>query len=176
MSDDVKSEDEDLTDGLAQKKISGKKIMIFAVIGILLLGGGGAAFMMLGGDDKVIAADGAEQADASDNETEKEPTELLFYSLEPMVVNLNTASGGNKFMKITVTLEVDKQSSIEVLEKKLPRIIDRFQTFLREMRLEDINGAAGSFRLKEELLTRVNEAVYPVKVNDVLLQQIQVTG
>ena len=175
MSDELKvSEEDDIADGLSKKKFSGKKIIMAVVVLILVFGGGGAAFMLLGGENHAEAS-GDEQAEEEDAKPE-EATELLFYHLDPMVVNLNSASGGGKFMKITISLEVDKQSSMVELEKKLPRIIDRFQTFLREMRLEDMNGSAGSLRLKDELLTRVNQAVYPIRVKEVLLQQMQVTG
>ena len=44
--------------------------------------------------------------------------------------------------------------------------------YLRELRLEDLQGAAGVYRLREELLVRVNQAVRPAKVNDVLFKDM----
>ena len=60
------------------------------------------------------------------------------------------------------------------MEKLLPRIIDRFQVYLRELRAEDISGSAGVYRLKEELLGRVNKAIEPAKVSDVLFREMLV--
>ena len=54
----------------------------------------------------------------------------------------------------------------------MPRVIDQFQTYLRELRVEDIRGSAGVMRLKEELLRRVNLAVAPTPVHDVLLKEM----
>jgi len=54
----------------------------------------------------------------------------------------------------------------------MPRIIDNFQVYLRELRLEDLRGSAGMYRLREELLTRVVAAAQPVRVKDVLFKEM----
>jgi len=171
--------DDDIADGLEQKKTSGKKIIIIVAAALLVLGlGGGAAmFFMSGGDDAehMQASDLKEGGQASELATE-EPTDLLFLELEPLLVNLDTAGGKPKYLKLTVALEVDKQTSLDDLKKKMPRIIDQFQTYLRQLRIKDLDGSAGMFRLKEELLIKVNEAVYPTRVNDVLFKEMLVNG
>ncbi|MDP6474134.1 MAG: flagellar basal body-associated FliL family protein, partial [Alphaproteobacteria bacterium] len=74
------------------------------------------------------------------------------------LVNLNTQGKQSRYLKLSVSLEIHEQETIEKLEKLLPRIIDRFQVYLRELRTEDISGSAGVYRLKEELLGRVNKS------------------
>jgi flagellar FliL protein len=49
-----------------------------------------------------------------------------------------------------------------------------FQVYLRELRPADLEGSAGTFRLKEELLRRVNMAVHPAKVDAVLFKELLV--
>ena len=44
----------------------------------------------------------------------------------------------------------------------------------RELRKEDLNGSQGVFRLKEELLMRINSSAAPIKVNDVLFKEMLV--
>ena len=56
----------------------------------------------------------------------------------------------------------------------MPRIVDNFQVYLRELRLEDLRGSAGLYRLREELLSRVNIAAQPAQVNDVLFKEMLV--
>jgi len=58
------------------------------------------------------------------------------------------------------------------VENVMPRVIDQFQTYLRELRVKDLRGSAGIYRLQMELLSRVNAAAYPVEVQDVLFQEI----
>jgi len=55
-----------------------------------------------------------------------------------------------------------------------PRFIDQFQMFLRELDLEDIRGAAGLQRVRQELLTRVNTITAPIKVRNVLFKEFLV--
>jgi len=178
MSDENNSEadEDDLAEGLEQKKTSGKKIIIIAVVAvfILALGGGAAYFFLSGGEDEQTAD--AEHGTQEGEAGEEEAGEPLFLELAPMLVNIDTAGGKPKYLKLTVALEVDKQSSLEELNKKMPLIIDQFQTYLRELRVEDLNGSAGMFRLKEELLIKVNDAVYPTRVNDVLFKEMLVNG
>ena len=50
--------------------------------------------------------------------------------------------------------------------------LDHFQVFLRELRVDDLNGSAGIYRIKEELLRRVSIAVYPVEIRDVLFKEM----
>ena len=61
---------------------------------------------------------------------------------------------------------------VEQIKPAMPRITDLFQTYLRELRSSDISGSAGLFRLKEEMLRRVNLAVAPAAVNTVLFREI----
>ena len=47
-----------------------------------------------------------------------------------------------------------------------------FQTFLRELRPEDLAGSAGSYELRMELLRRTNLVIAPAKVNAVLIEEM----
>ena len=58
------------------------------------------------------------------------------------------------------------------IEELIPRVVDNFQTYLRELRLDDLRGSAGMYRLREELLTRINIAVEPAKVKAVLFKEM----
>jgi flagellar FliL protein len=40
--------------------------------------------------------------------------------------------------------------------------------------MEDLRGSAGMYRLREELLMRVTEAAQPIRVRDVLFQEMLV--
>ena len=45
---------------------------------------------------------------------------------------------------------------VEQITPVMPRVMDAFQTYLRELRPSDLDGSAGLYRLKEELTRRVN--------------------
>jgi flagellar FliL protein len=77
-------------------------------------------------------------------------------------------------LKIKVALELANANDLPQVEKLMPRVLDNFQVYLRELRVEDLQGSAGMYRLREELLARVNAAVAPAKVNDVLFKEMLV--
>ena len=77
-------------------------------------------------------------------------------------------------MKLKVTVEVGDTDSLDAVKKMMPKIIDVFQLYLRELRPQDIQGSVGLYRLKEELLLRVNKIVLPNKVNDLLFKEVLV--
>src|SRR3546814_10138387 len=88
-----------------------------------------------------------------------------------MLVNLNTGGKNRNYLKIAISLELTSQEDSVALQNLLPRVVDNFQVYLRELRVEDLRGSAGVQRLREELLLRVNKAVYPIQVRDVLYQR-----
>ena len=77
-------------------------------------------------------------------------------------------------MKIKVVLEIGDPKVSEEVKPLLPRVEDAFQVFMRELRPSDLEGSAGMYRLKEELLRRVNMTVYPAKVDAVLFKELLV--
>src|SRR3546814_1559122 len=78
------------------------------------------------------------------------------------------------YLKIAISLELTSQEDSVALQNLLPRVVDNFQVYLRELRVEDLRGSAGVQRLREELLLRVNKAVYPIQVRDVLFKEMLV--
>jgi len=96
---------------------------------------------------------------------------VVFYDLPEMTVNLST-QGRTTYLKVRIALEVESDSMVSQVEPYLPRILDAFQIYLRELRPADLEGSAGLFRLKEQLLRRINSAIYPAKVEGVLFKEI----
>ena len=101
------------------------------------------------------------------------PAETPHYVEVPdMMVNLRTPTGERRYLKVRVTLEAASADDKTAIEAKLPAVIDGFQGFLRELRPEDLAGSAGTFRIKEELMIRVNRAAEPGRASDVLVQEL----
>ena len=180
----------ELVEGLEKKRFSGKTLVVIGgaavvgllvVIGVMSLFGGGDEEIAPGDDPELDrlaqeAADRRDQAAQLEADRSNEELELLFVELDEQRFNLNTGGQGNSFLSAKIVLEVDRESYRADLEAKLPRILDEFNTYMRELRPEDLDGSAGIFRLKEELLMRINQAVAPTRVKDVLFQQFLVQG
>jgi flagellar protein FliL len=100
---------------------------------------------------------------------------VVFVDLPEVLVNLS--SGGSdrtQYLKVKIVLELPDQLMIAQIQPVMPRVMDAFQTYLRELRPSDLDGSAGLYRLKEELTRRVNIAIAPNKINAVLFKEIVV--
>lgn len=95
-----------------------------------------------------------------------------FVEIPNIIVNLESSDGQPRYLRLKVQLELSSEGDIEDVEEVMPRVVDQFQTYLRELRVKDLRGSAGIYRLQVELLARVNAAAYPVEVKDVLFQEI----
>lgn len=164
---DDENEDGDEEDGGGKKKLSGKTIVLFVVLPLLLLGGGGAAAFFLGVFDSAPPMEENVETAAIVPEKPK-----FYYDLPEILVNLNSRKRSSQFLKLHVSLEISNKEVSETLEPQLPRILDTFQIYLRELRSEDLEGSAGVYRLKEELLRRINLAITPQRVDRILFKEI----
>jgi flagellar FliL protein len=164
-NDSAEGEGADEAKGKLPFGLTKKKLLLFGLPAlILLLGGAGAGIMLLGGGKgEQVAEDGAHA----------EPAEpYYFYEMPEMLVNINSGDGKTAVMKLKLNIEVSDQALIPVLDETMPRVIDRYQGFLRELRPEDIAGSAGYYRLKLELLRRVNLAIAPAEAEAVNIDQL----
>jgi flagellar FliL protein len=151
----------------APAKKSKKRLLIFIVAPIVLLLGAGGGLYASGMFSSAKSADGADKKSG-------EPAVAVFYDLPDMLVNLNTGGHKSSFLKMTVSLQLESATDQPKVVAVQPRVVDMFQTYLRELRPEDLRGAAGLYRLREELLYRVNAATAPTKVDDVLFREMLV--
>ncbi len=152
-----------------KRKFSGKFLVMFVALPLLVLigGGGGAAYFFGVFDSAPVEAERQEVAVVVEPEKPK-----FYYDLPEMLVNLNSQKRNSQFLKLQVALEIADENVTETLEPQLPRILDTFQIYLRELRSEDLEGSAGVYRLKEELLRRINLAITPQRVDRILFKEI----
>ncbi len=144
-------------------KLPSMKVMIIAAAGLLVIGGGGAAaYLFLGGSGHEKAA-----------KTDAKPA--TFVDMPDVLVNLASAgSDRTQYLKVKIVLELPSADDVHQIQPLMPRVMDAFQTYLRELRPTDLDGSAGLYRLKEELTRRVNAAVAPNHITAVLFKEIVV--
>ncbi|HEY4142974.1 MAG TPA: flagellar basal body-associated protein FliL [Pseudolabrys sp.] len=146
----------------AQKKLP-MKLIIMAVGGLLVVGGGGF------GAYKFFS--GGEGHEEKPKVAEVKPA--VFVDLPDVLVNLsNTGTDRTQYLKVKIVLEVPDAELVAKIQPLMPRVMDAFQTYLRELRPTDLDGSAGLYRLKEELTRRVNASVAPNHISAVLFKEI----
>jgi flagellar protein FliL len=145
-----------------------KKLVVIALPVLLVLVAGGLWFSgvlprMLG-----LAHEpphGARQENAP-------PAAPIYVEIPELVANLNGNPRRPAYIKVKPRLEVAKQEDVARVQSAMPRLLDMFQTFLRETRPEELRGSAGIHRLREELIARANIAVPGGGVTDVLFTEM----
>jgi len=135
-----------------------KFVLIGACAAFVLIAGGGGYFMF-----------GHRQADGI-----KPAPKSVFYDLPEMIVNLAASPERPQYLRVKITLEADDSGVIDAVKPAMPRVLDAFQVHLRELRVTDLEGSAGLYRLREELTRRVNLAIAPNRIRAVLFKEIVV--
>lgn len=175
MSEEAEVEEDD--DEIAEEEeggggFGGKKLVLFIILPILLLGGAGAGVYFSGLLDSFLGE--APTEEVKEEEVKEAETPGHYIDLDEMLVTLANKGRKQSFLKLRVSLEIGDPLDEARVITVMPRIIDNFQVFLRELRVEELQGSQGIYRVKEELLARVNAAAHPVKVKDVLFREILV--
>jgi flagellar protein FliL len=147
-----------------------RKTMLFvvapAVLAVVL--SVGAYFFLFTGEEPAVAegAHGEAAVHAA------EALHPVFFEVPDILVNVSAGGEKPAFLKLSVSLELESEEARAAVEPVVARVVDQLQTYLRELRVEDLSGSAAMFRLKEELLRRVNLAVEPAVVKDVLFREM----
>ena len=97
-----------------------------------------------------------------------------YVELPEMVANLNAGARRAAFVKLQARLELSRPEDVAAFNVAQPRVVDLFQTYLREMRPEELRGSVGTYRLREQLIARANLAAAPARVMDVLFTELLV--
>jgi flagellar FliL protein len=139
----------------------GRKKLILVAGVVLLLAGGGGGWWMTRSAPKDGTAGEAKKA-------------VAFVDVQEMTVNLASEPNQDRprFLKLKVALEVRDARVVTEVQPLMPRVQDIFQVFVRELRPSDLEGSGGIHRLREELLRRVNLAIFPSKAEAVLFKEV----
>jgi flagellar protein FliL len=155
---------EEGAEGAAPKRKLPLKLILMAVgglVGLSAIGGGAYFFFFHHGDSAPAAV------------AQVKPP--VFIDMPDVLVNLSsTGSERTQYLKVKIALELPDDKVQAQIQPIMPRLMDTFQTYLRELRATDLDGSAGLYRLKEELTRRVNAAIAPNRINAVLFKEIVV--
>ncbi len=153
----------EVEDGAPAKKGIPKLFIIIGAAAVVVLLGGAGLYVFL-----------SSSTPAKEETAAAAAAHTFIFNLPPMIVNLNNAEQGAAMMKLGIALEVANEEMMLEIQPRMAKVIDSFQVYLRELRKSDLEGSAGVYRLKEELLRRVNVAIYPSRVESILFKEILV--
>ena len=184
-SEEKAGDEEDQAEAEGSHRFTAKKILLFIVLPLVFIITLGLSAYFFGFLDKVfpkepLACENVKEGDKDFAECTAQAAAKnadfpgAFLTMEDIIVNLNSAGKHPRFLKIAVKLEMEDAEEQKKIEPLMPRVVDQFQMYLRELRVSDLRGTSGIYRMKIELLNRVRAVAPDVKVRDVLFQEILV--
>ncbi|HUH42837.1 MAG: flagellar basal body-associated protein FliL [Sulfurimonas sp.] len=159
----------------AGKKSKNLLIIVIIVVLLLIIIAGAVATVLLMGDDKAeqVTQQNAEQAitktqqrgsasrsreDSDEMDTRKLSQIGILYPLDTFTVNLKS-DAGRRYLKATISLELNgKELSME-LDSKSPVIRDRIIRILSSKTLEEISSKKGKQKVSEQIMDTLNSMI-----------------
>ena len=144
----------------AKKKPMG--MIIGIIVGLLALGGGGYYAYMTYFQEKPVEEVPVEGAV---KEVEEGVNLGVMFPLDPFIVNL-AGSKGKRFLKVTISLELSTPEVHVELKENIQKVTDSILVLLSSKSFEDVYSVRGKFKLKDEVVTRVNRFLVVGHVKD----------
>ena len=176
--------EDDLDLDVEQKKGGGKKILIFALIGVFVLGLGATTTVLLlsGGDEVADQADeGGNEAKAAKKKAKKKSKKKShkkkhngtphYTDLEPIVVNLNDPDSGVRFLQVAFTLQTGSTADADKVKLHMPVIRHHLNLLLSGQKFNELKTRAGKIKLQRTSLRTLRKALDDV-AGEKIVQQV----
>ena len=157
-----------------EKRFSFRKFVIASLIALII---GVGAYSLLGGQTNSIIAfaiNGGNGDSANSSAPALKNQSAYYIALPTLTVNLINNNGQDAFLKVVPILEFDEKGLNEVVAERRPKIVDSFTSLMRNLRITDLKGSAGTQLLREELTKRANIALHPHRINNIRFEEILV--
>ena len=150
-------------------------LIIFIVVAILIFSGGDEEANAQGGanspqEQQSSAASKSSQAKAGSNLLSVGP----MYPMDQIIVNLMTSSGGKRYLKTSIVLELSIVEMQPELDTKRDVIRDTIITILSAKTFEEIQTTKGKQKLKDELQERINEYLVDGRIANIFFTDFMV--
>ncbi len=147
-------------------------MLLIGVLMVFMLGMGGGLFLMW---QKLSAIDAQANADGDvlpAGGTVEHPLGPI-YALDTFIVNL-ADKGGNRYLRVTMDLELGNSELQTELEKRLPQVRDSILMILPSKRFADISSVEGKIALRDEILAKLNGFLTQGQITNIYLKEFVV--
>ncbi len=155
------------------KKPNNKLMIIIIAVLVLIIAGGAAVALLLMNEEEPAPAPVVEQSappaqqKASSSRSREDSDEVdsrklsdigILYPLDTFTVNLKS-DAGRRYLKATISLELNGQELGMELDKKAPVIRDRIIRILTSKTLEEISSKKGKQKISEQIIDTLNAMI-----------------
>ena len=154
--------------------MSTKVIIILSAVFLLMLGVMGGGFFLMW--SKINTAN---QVPAAEEENKAVETKAAIDNMGPLqpldtfICNL-ADEGGNRYLRVTMTLEVKDEEVIDTIQKGLPQIRNIVLMTLPNKKYNDIYTLEGKDALRSELIGQFNNLLPPESITNIFFTEFVV--
>jgi flagellar FliL protein len=141
-------------------------LIIFIIILTALLMGIGIG-LLIKPDPKPLT----EQQIKDQNQLERRE---YYYDIPDLLSQIQSNNQKSVFVKVRYIIAVDDEKILDIIQQRLPKIVDRNTVFIRELDVDTLQGAEGIYRLKENLLSQAILILRPYRPADILIKEFLV--
>jgi len=162
---------EESTEESTEKKSSNMlMIIIIVVLIIIILGGVILTILLMGSDDeerssapqaqeRSISKKSRSNSNNNNYEDSRQLSDIgILYPLDTFTVNLKSDSG-RRYLKVTMSLELDGEELSLELDAKSPVLRDRVIRILTSKSLEEISSKQGKQKVSDQVMNTLNAMI-----------------
>lgn len=155
------------------RRKAGGKIILLMITLVVLLAGGGAAYVFLVDPSLIGKMSNSAETSEIGSSALLEPEDLTqtIVPLEEIIINIRDRDL-QRILKLKVSIELVDSSDFNAVQRKIPVLLDGFQSHIRGMRASEIEGSRAIYRIKEELISRANVVLHPIRVKNILFAEL----
>lgn len=95
----------------------------------------------------------------------------LYYHFPDILITIKSQNRSPVFLSLGYTVSVKDQKSLDDLHRNTPAIMDKNILFLRDQTIDQVIGAQGLYRIREELLVQLYNFVDQPENMDLLIRK-----
>ena len=146
--------EEENTENTEEQGSGKKKIILFAVIGLVALGAGVGGTMFFMGSNEPPA-----EEMAMEEEVMEEPEMAIYHELHPAFVANFSGKSKKKYMQVYIVALANEESVIEDLKLHMPAVRNDILMTLSRTKSDDIETVEGKEMLRQKVLTTVKDTM-----------------
>jgi len=169
----------------AEKKSSNMlMIIIIVVLVLIIVGGAVVALLLMGDDEEAVMNQSAPQANvrsaskprksSGDYSNSRKLSDIgILYPLDTFTVNLKS-DAGRRYLKVTMSLELEGEELSLELDSKSPVIRDRVIRILTSKSLEEISSKKGKQKVSEQIMDTLNAMISDGRIQGIYFTEFVV--
>lgn len=151
-----------------KKKSNTLMIVVIAVLILIILGAAVTAILLMGGDEAQVQQAAPQAKEKATGNRARGGSEIvssrklsdigILYPLDGFTVNLKSDQG-RRYLKATISLELNGEELSIELDNKSPVIRDRIIRILTSKTLEEISSKKGKAKVSEQIVDTLNSMI-----------------